>query len=330
MVACSGGADSVALTLLTADLAVEQGFSFVVAGVDHGLRAAASSELDRVEALAAALGRPFHRLRVEVSPRSVQASAREARYAALKALCDEIGASRLAVGHTLDDQAETILAGMVRGKRPEAWGMLPRRADGVIRPLLRCRRGALRDFVRRRGVDWIEDPSNDDPRFERVRVRRLLPSLEVIDPRAVEHLAVAAEEVRAARRLVRAHGARALARASVDGASADGELAPTGGLSRGESEADASAEGPERAVLQLAPLLAAPKVVRREALRAWLAKLDDPARVRHLDALDRLVTTQKGQLLLSRGRALRIVDGALVLGRGPSRTRSQRGGPTSR
>lgn len=302
VVGCSGGADSVALAVAMAELATDLGVSFVVAGVDHGLRPEAADELDRVEALAQRLGRPFHRLRVEIGAGCLQAKAREARYAALLGLARRLDAPYVAVGHTLDDQAETVLVGILRGKRPEAWGMAARRADGVVRPLLGCRRAALRAFLRSRSVEWAEDPSNDDVRFERVRVRQLLPSLEALDLRALEHLAEAAGEVSAARRIVRAHGARALARAR------------------------AGAEG-----LRLGPLLVAPAVVRREALRGWLAELEGAPRRRHVDALDRLTTSQRGELLLRGGRALRVVDGQIVLGRGPARTRSQRGGgPTSR
>src|SRR5262245_8818481 len=114
--ACSGGPDSAAMLVALARLAPELGFELVAASVDHGLRADAAHDVAIASRQAAALQVPFHALRIEVAAgASIQAQARSARYEALLRLAAELGASRVAVGHTRDDQAETVLARLLRG-----------------------------------------------------------------------------------------------------------------------------------------------------------------------------------------------------------------------
>ncbi|MEM1415130.1 MAG: tRNA lysidine(34) synthetase TilS, partial [Myxococcota bacterium] len=200
LVACSGGGDSVALTRLLARLAPELGLELHVATVDHGLRAGSGREALLVAALARRLGLDHVTLPVKVAAGSLQAQARVARYAALRAHARRLGTRRIAVGHTLDDQAETVLYRALRGAGIEGLaGIAPARRDGVVRPLLDCRRAALRAHLRHLGETWVEDPSNADPRFARARLRAFWGELEAIDPRAAEHLAHLADDARAAR-----------------------------------------------------------------------------------------------------------------------------------
>nr|MDQ3035052.1 tRNA lysidine(34) synthetase TilS [Myxococcota bacterium] len=111
VVAVSGGPDSMAMLDVVARLARELALDLSVASVDHGLRAEAADEIELARALATRLGLPFHALRVVVEPGgSIQAQARRARYDALRELAVALGARRIAVGHTRDDQAETVLA----------------------------------------------------------------------------------------------------------------------------------------------------------------------------------------------------------------------------
>jgi len=180
--------------------------------VDHGLRADASLDVACAERLATSLLVPFFPLRVKVSSgASRQAHAREARYAALLTCAKEQGAERLAVGHTQEDQAETVLARLLRGTGVHGLaGIAPMRDDGVVRPLIDCRRREVLDYGQALGLEVMRDPSNDDLRFGRVRIRKqLLPLLEQENPQFVPNLSALADEARAARSLI-AHEAERL------------------------------------------------------------------------------------------------------------------------
>ncbi|MFO0693113.1 MAG: tRNA lysidine(34) synthetase TilS [Polyangiales bacterium] len=198
VVACSGGADSSVLVHVLATLASELGISLLVASVDHGLREESWSEVEAVGRFAASLGLEFEALRVDVRGASLQAAAREARYEALLGLAARASARRIAVGHTLDDQAETTLARLLRGAGLFGLGgVKPAREDGVIRPLIDATRAEVRAYALRHVLPTIEDPSNRDVRFQRVRIREdLLPRLTEEDPRVAVHLAELADEAR--------------------------------------------------------------------------------------------------------------------------------------
>jgi tRNA(Ile)-lysidine synthase len=184
-VAVSGGSDSLGLGLLLAAWVGDRDGQLIVLTVDHGLRAEAATECARVmEIFAAIPGCSAHilRWRGEKPEHGLQAAARAARYALLADWCRGHGVLHLAVGHTAEDQAETVamrqahgsgqlgLAGMA-ALRPEAGVRL-------LRPLLPVSRPAIRDWLRWRGQDWIEDPSNELTRFERVRIRQSLGASE--------------------------------------------------------------------------------------------------------------------------------------------------------
>jgi len=178
LVAVSGGADSVALLHVLTQL-TELSLRLHVLHVDHGLRPDASRDAEFVRGLAARLGVPVEVASVTV-PRggSLEAAARGARYAALEAEAERLGAHRMALGHTADDQAETVLMRMLGGAGVRGLAGIPAVRGRIIRPLLEVRRGELVAALRAADLPWVEDPSNRDPKFLRNRIRHdVLPLL---------------------------------------------------------------------------------------------------------------------------------------------------------
>jgi tRNA(Ile)-lysidine synthase len=201
LVAVSGGPDSMALLDVLARRAGELDVALVAHGVDHGLRQEASAELDLAEALAETHGVPFGRSRVRVARGgNLQARARDARWRALRDAAASARAKFIATAHHADDRAETVLIRLLRGSGPGGLAVLPPRDGDQIRPLLRARRADVEAHVSRRGLWVARDPSNDDPRFTRTRVRtELLPLMAELDPRVVEHLCSLADALEPAR-----------------------------------------------------------------------------------------------------------------------------------
>jgi len=201
VVACSGGSDSTALLTLLVPYAAERGIVLVPAHVGHGLRGEAGHADARAAAdLARSLGLVFAYRPVEVSKmrdpgESLEAAARRLRYESLLLLAAELGDGTLvATGHTLDDQAETVLLNLERRSGRLRGGIRPRRADGVVRPLLPFTRAELRAHLAAADVRWREDETNEDERFVRNRIRRrTLPALEAASPGTAARLARAAD-----------------------------------------------------------------------------------------------------------------------------------------
>jgi tRNA(Ile)-lysidine synthase len=200
--ACSGGPDSTALLHVLAKLRPRLHHAVVAHGVDHGLREGAASELALVGGVAEGLGVPFETSRVQIAKgASLQARARTARHEALGRAATLAGARVIAMGHTADDRAETLLLRLLRGAGPQGLAVLPARARGVVpgqadlvRPLLHARRADVLAHLARHGVPFAHDPSNADPRFARARVRgELLPLMETLSPTIVEHLCALAD-----------------------------------------------------------------------------------------------------------------------------------------
>jgi tRNA(Ile)-lysidine synthase len=198
LVACSGGPDSTTLLHVLHRLRSELGITLCVASVDHGLRSESVSEVEQVGVFAGSLGVPFYAVRVDLVPEgvSLQARGRELRYQALLELARSRGATCIAVGHTQDDQAETVLARVLRGAGLRGLGGIEaRRSDGIIRPLLDCSRLNVRAYAAERALPFVDDPSNHQRDFERVRIRHeVLPVLLAEDPRVVEHLCALSDE----------------------------------------------------------------------------------------------------------------------------------------
>jgi len=185
LVAVSGGSDSKGL-LLALKEAIEATkpteFSLAACTVDHALRPESAEEARGVAVFCKSLGVPHLVTRWDGSkPRTgIQAAAREARYALLAEAAQRFEASSIVTGHTLDDQRETILMRARRREGPGAAGMaeatLYDRRIWVLRPFLTVERSAIRTFLKARNVGWFDDPSNTNPRFERVRARASLAS----------------------------------------------------------------------------------------------------------------------------------------------------------
>ena len=246
--ACSGGADSLALLALAADAGVGP----VAAHVDHGIRPGAGAESLVVERAARRLGAGFRAERVTVAPGpNLEARARSARYAALERVRRAVGASVVATGHTADDQAETVLVNVLRGAATDGLAGMAARRGTIVRPLLGLRRADTHAVCRARGLDPVVDPMNADPAYRRVFVRReVLPALERAARRdLVPVLARQAEVLRAESELLdelasdallrcggtelRAAGARGPARRAGPPRRAALARIPAGGVRRG-------------------------------------------------------------------------------------------------
>jgi tRNA(Ile)-lysidine synthase len=222
VVGVSGGADSVALLAALLALAPAWRLTLHVVHVDHGLRPDSGRDADFVRRLGARFGLPVEVASVQVGHGSVEAAARAARHAALEAAADRVGAVRIALGHTADDQAETVLMRLMEGAGVRGLAGIPPVRGRFIRPLLEVRHRHAVIALEAAGLPWIEDPSNDDPKFLRNRVRHeLLPLLATaFDPQIVPRLAGVARAARGSVDALDRVAARELERLAVSDASA--------------------------------------------------------------------------------------------------------------
>ncbi|MGO4105391.1 tRNA lysidine(34) synthetase TilS [Leifsonia sp. YAF41] len=202
LVALSGGADSLALAAATAFEAPRAGLRAGAVIVDHGLQSGSAEVAATAAQQAQALGLdPVLVRRVHIDGGGgdgPEASARAARYAALDAARTETGASHVVLGHTLDDQAETVLLGLARGSGAGSLQGMAAIAGPYLRPMLGIRRAMTRQFCIDAGIEPWDDPHNLDPRYARVRVRNVvLPTLEAeLGPGIAEALARTADQLR--------------------------------------------------------------------------------------------------------------------------------------
>lgn len=218
VVGCSGGPDSTALLLVLRAL----GHPAVVAHLHHGLRGAEADDDEAfVAALAERFGLPFRSAHSDVggiasaARRSIEEVGRNERYAFLERVAHGEGLRAVAVGHTMDDQAETVLARLGRKSGPRGLrGILPVRTIRhgsdvrLVRPLIEVRRSELADYLFQQGQGWREDSSNRDPRFERNRIREML---RIASSEEVEALARMAATMRGTTRVFREAALRFLA-----------------------------------------------------------------------------------------------------------------------
>ena len=348
IVAVSGGADSTALLLALEELkrAGLLCVELTAAHLNHGLRGASAEEDAKfAETLASEHGFEFVSARADVGRRvsesgdNLEQAARRARYEFLADAARRAGASAVLTGHTLDDQAETILLRLLRGSGSEGLGgMRPERSleeGGEVslrRPLLEwARRADTEGYCRERGVEFRADEMNEDERFARVRVRRrLLPLLETFNPRAAATLARTAgllreesaalegfaarllEEARAESDNTRAESGKESSPSETASTSSDSSLSPSDvALSPSDvasSTSDASS-GSSAWPLRVEVLTAAPTALRRRALRLWVGRGRGGLRrisLAHVAGVERLLAGERG------GRVAELPGGARV------------------
>jgi tRNA(Ile)-lysidine synthase len=201
LAACSGGADSLAVAAALAFVAPRAGLRGGGVTVDHGLQAGSAARAADVAELLAKLGLdPVRSVTVTVQEGAgPEAAARAARYDALDATARELGAAAVLLGHTLDDQAETVLLGLARGSGGRSLAGMPARRGSYRRPLLGLRRATTVAACAELGLRPWQDPHNADFRFTRARVRhRVMPALEdALGPGVAEALARTAGQLRA-------------------------------------------------------------------------------------------------------------------------------------
>ena len=239
--------------------------------VDHGLQPGSAEVAARAAGWLRDLGLDpvvVERVVVSDSGSGLEAAARDARYAALDAVADRVGAATVLLGHTLDDQAEQVLLGLVRGSGARSLSGMPSARGRFRRPLLGVTRAQCRESLGAEEVPWWDDPMNEDPAFTRVRARRAVADLEAdLGPGVVAALGRSADQLRED-----ADHLDALADEAVAGLGA----------------------GPW-AVEELASL---PRAVRTRVWRRLLIAAGAPSgqvSTRHTDACDALVTRWRGQ-----------------------------------
>jgi len=203
LVAVSGGPDSVALLSLLHRLRRPWRLTLSAVHCNYGLRGSESDDdQEFVETLCHGLEIPLHTMQLDVRNRargiSLQAAARELRYRGVITLAQQCGADRMAVGHTADDQAETVLLWMLRGAGLSGLSGMPVCRDGmIVRPLYETRRREVLAYLQGEGVSFRRDSSNDKPIYLRNRIRHeIVPALQRVSPAAVKALCRLAEVCR--------------------------------------------------------------------------------------------------------------------------------------
>ncbi|MGP3987849.1 tRNA lysidine(34) synthetase TilS [Streptomyces sp. 3N207] len=317
LVACSGGADSMALASALAFEAPRLGLRAGGVTVDHGLQPGSAERAQDVTDRLTALGlTPVESVAIQVGRTNTgpEAAAREARYAALDVIAERHGAAAVLLGHTRDDQAETVLLGLARGSGTRSLsGMAAVSGPGgrYRRPFLAVDRQTTRKACMVQSLPVWDDPHNADPAYTRSRVRHeALPALEkALGKGVIEALARTAQLSRddadaldawtddAERAVVRTPGSAAPDEAGVpDQADGSGQPGRSGIRPDGASATDGTVE------LDVVRLYALPPAVRRRVLRRAAIEAGSPAGslfARHIEEMDRLITAWRGQRALN-------------------------------
>jgi tRNA(Ile)-lysidine synthase len=275
LAACSGGADSLALAAALAHEAPRLGLRGGGVTVDHGLQPGSAERAASVAGTLAGLGlHPVENVAVTVPAGpghgGPEAAARDARYQALAAAARQTGAVAILLGHSRDDQAETVLLGLARGSGARSLAGMPARQGLYLRPLLPLGRATLRAACAALGLAPWDDPQNHDPAFARARVRhQALPALEsALGPGVAEALARTARQLRA------------------DAEALDDLAAKAAGRVR-------DGDGWQAGLLAELPTAVRTRVLRQAAVAAGCPP--GALSARHIDALDALVTGWRGQ-----------------------------------
>ncbi len=331
-VGLSGGADSVALLCALVERSRELGLVLHAAHLHHGLRGAeADADLEFCRDLAARLGLPFHEARVDTAAEarrnsrltegegeensasdSIEGTARRLRYRWFRQLLTEIPLDAVATAHTLDDQAETVLAKFLRGAWTQGLSGIHRRLEGpeggdaIIRPLLQSTRAEVEAFLNARNQPWREDSTNRHLTFTRNRIRHeLLPQLTTWNPQLRDHLTQMAELARDEEAWWQSEVARVA-----------GEVILRGRPVRGGGRATTAAEG---IALDLARLMAEPIAVQRRLLRYAAGQLETAPDFTATEALRSLAQSGRAGQKLELAQGLRAdrTHREIRLSRGP-------------
>ena len=202
LIGLSGGADSVALTMMLLPEIRKGTMRATAVHVNHGLRSTESDEDECfVRDLCSGIGIDCRVYRADLAGRHDEAAAREARYAFYRRALRETGADALLLAHNADDQAETFLMRLMRGSGPDGLQCMAeeQETDGIciFRPMLELGRDEIRNALRHDGIAWREDSSNQNKAYLRNRIRmELVPLMEEIVPGAVRHICTAAGLIR--------------------------------------------------------------------------------------------------------------------------------------
>jgi tRNA(Ile)-lysidine synthase len=304
IVAVSGGADSTALLLALHELrsAHKLGVKLCVAHLDHRLRETSAKDAKWVAGLAEKLGYEcvVGRSKVAEIARAnadnLEQAAREARYEFLERTAKRKSAKYVLTGHTMDDQAETVLLRLMRGSAGAGLGgmelLRPLRKNSAIklaRPLLWARRSETENYCRLRKTEFLSDEMNDDQRFARVKVRQqLLPLMQSFNNKIVEAISRTASQLREDAAVLFNDSDALLARAAVS------------------NEESGETKGP---ALDVKVLAGAPAALRRRALRQWISKARGGTRrleMVHLLAVEKLLEGNAG------GRIAELPSGGRV------------------
>ncbi len=306
VVAVSGGADSTGLLLAIEELRNHHKLytGICVAHLDHRLRKSSSKDAKWVADLAARLGfkSVIGRARVAEDARAasdnLEQAAREARYAFLERTAKRVSAHYVLTGHTMDDQAETVLLRLMRGSAALGLGgmealrpVAKNSTIKLVRPLLWARRSETEDYCRHRKIQFLSDEMNDDESFARVKVRKqLLPLMQSFNNRIVEAISRTASQLREDGAVLVTDSDALLQRAAVFNEEGnDGETTPP--------------------KLDVKVLAEAPPALRRRALRQWLSNARGSTRrleMVHLSAVEKLLEGNAG------GRVAELPSGGRV------------------
>ena len=194
VVAVSGGPDSLALLSVLREIVPAFPLHLTVAHFDHGWRAESNADRDFVASMAEGWGYDFRTARAADHIPHTENAARAARYGFLRQIAVDTNSTAIALGHTQDDQVETLLLHLFRGSGSKGLGAMRRRDGDLARPLLDTSRGDIEAYLAQLHLTPIRDASNDDPRFTRNRLRQqLMPVIDAFDPAARDLLARTAD-----------------------------------------------------------------------------------------------------------------------------------------
>lgn len=184
ILAVSGGSDSQALLKAFPHVAKKFNINCYAIGINHGLRSEANDELDLAEELANKVKVPFSRHIVKVEEgASIQANARNARYAMLQKQADALNAKYIVTAHHFDDRAETVLIRLLRGKNFGSMGVMPLISGNIFRPMLLVHKEEILGYIKRWNLKYANDPSNENTDYLRVKIRKeIMPMLIELNP----------------------------------------------------------------------------------------------------------------------------------------------------